>query len=65
MKRSKKENNMSVSVTRKNLLKQRALLIWAAVLWYTDLYFIIFRLADGLWLFKITSLKQVFYILNL
>ena len=31
MKRSKKENNMSVSVTRKNLVKQRVLLIWAAV----------------------------------
>ena len=31
MKRSKKENNMSVPVTTKNLVKQRVLLIWAAV----------------------------------
>ena len=30
MKRSKKENNMSVSVTRKNLVKQSELLICAA-----------------------------------
>ena len=39
MKRSKKENNMSVSATRKNLVKQRALLIWAAVFMVYGLVF--------------------------
>lgn len=39
MKRSKKENNMSVSVTRKNLVKQRVLLIWAAVFMVYGLIF--------------------------
>ena len=39
MKRSKKENNMSVSVTRKNLVKQRILLIWAAVFMVYGLVF--------------------------
>lgn len=39
MKRSKKENNMSVSVTRKNLVKQRVLLIWAAVFMVYGLVF--------------------------
>ena len=39
MKRSKKENNMSVSATRKNLVKQRVLLIWAAVFMVYGLVF--------------------------
>ena len=39
MKRSKKENNMSVSATRKNLVEQRVLLIWAAVFMVYGLVF--------------------------
>lgn len=65
MKRSKKENNMSVSVTRKNLVKQRVLLIWAAVFTVYGLVFYYIPLGGWVMAFQNYKPKQVFYILNL
>ncbi len=55
MKRSKKENNMSVSVTRKNLVKQRVLLIWAAVFMVYGLVF--YYIPLGGWIMAFQNYK--------
>ena len=55
MKRSKKENNMSVSVTRKNLVKQRVLLIWAAV--FTVYGLVFYYIPLGGWVMAFQNYK--------
>lgn len=55
MKRSKKENNMSVSVTRKNLVKQRVLLIWATVFMVYGLVF--YYIPLGGWIMAFQNYK--------
>lgn len=55
MKRRKKENNMSVSVTRKNLVKQRVLLIWAAVFMVYGLVF--YYIPLGGWIMAFQNYK--------
>ena len=55
MKRSKKENNMSVAVTRKNLVKQRVLLIWAAV--FTVYGLVFYYIPLGGWVMAFQNYK--------
>ena len=55
MKRSKQENNMSVSVTRKNLVKQRVLLIWAAV--FTVYGLVFYYIPLGGWVMAFQNYK--------